>query len=129
MATRRASTYKLSINDDANTMVKKVNSFIRSVSRDVNSATVIKEGGVTSHQELLGTSLPGCHPWEAITGLKMLFDDIDAKIVDINKKINNINNLLKIKEDSTGKLYSEVIDKINNTLDDHEKRIKALEKK
>lgn len=136
MATRRASTYKLSINDDTNTIVKKVNSFMRSVSRDVNNVTIIKEGGVSTHQDLTGTELDGCHPWTAILGLREIFNDINNKITDTNNRINdtnnridNINNILKIKEDSTGKFYSEVIKDITDTLEDHEERIKALEKK
>ena len=88
MATRRCTTYKLSVNDDQQTLVKKINSFMRSVNQDVNVTNITKQGGVSAHQELTGTRLPGCHPPEAIDGLEGAYKNIDVLFAVLDMRVD-----------------------------------------
>lgn len=108
------------------TMIKKINSFFRSISQDITVTNVTKDGGAKTHHELPDTSTADCHPVEAIT-------DLSPIIESINKSISLIyEDITKVKSDIS-KMLSDIstinsnIEEINTKLENHEERIRALE--
>lgn len=121
MANKRAVTYLLSINDDMSTMVKKINSALRSINQDITVTNVTKTSGSTTvHNDLSGRiGVADCHDIAAISELEAKLNNIDTKFSEIDTIIETINtDISTIKKKITV---------IEAELEDHEERISRLE--
>lgn len=96
-------------------MIKKINTAIRSMQRDVNVVNTTATGGTGGakyHRDLPDIAQPNCHPIEAIAGLAEQLQEINASLTTIKDDI--VKMALKL-------------DDMQETIEDHENRIKALE--
>lgn len=109
----RATLNIIGATDDLRTVIKKANDNFRALNKDIH-LTEIKSGGENTkfHNDLYGRNEFKCHPILAIENLDDTLRDIKTRLTNLEGITDDINEKIFVMEEK---------------LEDHEDRIRALE--